>query len=263
MKDIIYFQRLKNFCKWYLRFKAKEIIIMTVCIICITVIYGILHPPTLSIGGSNYVFENWCLFMIMLLPTISIGRFMSILSSKGKRQTFFSFKATNTEKYIAAIGTSLIISIIYIYGLIVGDIIRVVIQYLYITDDDISLNLAMPKMLWRTFIFLLGEFPHIYDLEYYFATILFYNRLILFWISLYLLGGMLFRKMPFSFTSAILIIFSLCFRKATRYFEFHMWSDYYYVKFSCYIFMMALTIATVFNIWLSFRLLKRLSLKQM
>lgn len=189
--------------------------------------------------------------------------FLSDFNKKPKREAFLMLPGSNLEKFLSAVIYAVLA---YVFALllsvVLGDTLRMVFRSLAYGDEWVS---AIPQVMKGLVPnIMLNDGSHVYSLSYKVMNMIVGCSFILWFHSLYTLGGTLFRKYAFVITTVVMVSFMLVLSWVINYWGASMfvssWDGNAYVGeevgVMAYVFAIMLPLLSIFNYWASFHIFK-------
>jgi hypothetical protein len=242
-------KRFGQLMKWTLISHRGELLSVTIILSMVQffwlllVIYaskdGVLYSVRLG-NAMNATFEVFLLFF-MLAPIVIIKE----LKTKQAKVNSLMLPATNMEKFISRyVEKALVFTLCFIVAFIAADLLQWVMSLIMHPAEN-GLVMAQISVI-KTDLLVINT--HLYPV---------FGILILWWLhSLYLLGGMFFRRHAWMIVTLLLIVLGIAFSSwiASAFDETTpMW-----IKSSLHLFEVLLAALVMFNYWASYRIFKRL-----
>ena len=174
--------------------------------------------------------------------------------------------ASNLEKFLAAVAYATIVWTFFVaLSFVVGDTLRMVYRGLVNGDEWIS---TVPMVLNTIQPGFVETFAQESSLEYLVMNTFVLSAFMVWFHSLYILGGTLMRKYSFVVSSIMLILFMALLGWLTGHFHLQIFSsswegDHYvgqYVGPLAYVLAVVLPLLSFFNYWASYRIFKGMQL---
>ena len=174
--------------------------------------------------------------------------------------------ASNLEKFLAAVAYATIVWTFFVaLSFVVGDTLRMVYRGLVNGDEWIS---TVPMVLNTIQPGFVETFAQESSLEYLVMNTFVHSAFMVWFHSLYILGGTLMRKYSFVVSSIMLILFMALLGWLTGHFHLQIFSsswegDHYvgqYVGPLAYVLAVVLPLLSFFNYWASYRIFKGMQL---
>lgn len=188
-----------------------------------------------------------CVCMLFVMAFYYASGVLGNARTKEQRITVLMLPASNAEKFCARlVYVLLFIPLLFVSALVVATLLRMGIQLL-LGHDDIIFGLGM-VMEDNGYDFLNSLLGHLFS------------------VSLFVLGGVLFRKHPFIWTSVSIMTISFAIALIGVFIARFVLPEHMHIHISVevprLIGHLLLVALTVFNFWLSYRLFRRLQLVQ-
>ena len=189
--------------------------------------------------------------------------FLSDFNKKPKREAFLMLPGSNLEKFLSAvIYVVIVFAFALLLSVVLGDTLRMVFRSLAYGDEWMS---AIPKVAKGVIPnIMLNDGSHVYSLSYKVMNMIVGCSFILWFHSLYTLGGTLLRKYAFVITSVAMVSFMMVLSWVINHLDFSMftsqWDGNAYVGEEVgalgYILAVLLPLLSIFNYWASFHIFK-------
>ena len=205
---------------------------------------------------------QFCDLFILIGLAAGVSTFLSDYNKKPKREAFLMLPATNLEKFLSAVFYILTVYTVAIFlSVVVGDTLRMVFRSLAYGDQWMS---AIPQIVKGVIpnIVLSNDEVHVYSTFFKVMNMIVGCSFILWFHSLYTLGGTLLRKYAFVITTVVMISFMLLLSWVINYWGASMfvssWDGNAYVGEEvgvlAYVLAVLLPLFSIFNYWASYRI---------
>ena len=254
------FNRFGKTLRWYLGVNARTLL-MWMAGICM----GTFLLELMMSWGSNSKEIIPLFFTVALLVTygICISTIFYGLNKKAKCEAFLTLPASHLEKYLTAvIYVTIICGFCLFLSFAVGDTLRMVFRSLFWGDEQMS---AVPKVM-EGFIprTMSSDEQHVYSLSFRVMNLWVGYSFMMWFHSLYTLGGTFLRKYAFVAASVVLIIGLSLLSWVLNHFEVSMfnsqWDGNAYVGEevgpAAYVLAIVVPLLSIFNYWASFHIFK-------
>ena len=251
--------RFKNVLWWDLRQQRLFLLRMTLvwtAIFLFIYLPNLLYKLNLINEPGTEISVFWGIYIIYI--TLVAGRFLGGYGQRPQRLGFLVLPATNFEKFLSRlVYVTIVATLIFAAGFLIADLIQFLIT-------------LIGKSRQAEFMF-----PHLFDMNLGFFTIKYQETIALplFWLSsltwgqsLFLLGGMLFRKHQVFQTIIFLTLLSVAIFMLTTYLANIFLEEYMFVydpsraNTTLLLWSAGFAALAVLNYWLSYRLFCRLQL---
>ena len=219
--------------------------------------------------GSNYIpllhstITQFFVIFLIIYVFVAISTLFSYYLKKPQREAFLMLPSTNLEKFLAAvIYVTVVWTLAGFLAFAVGDTLRMVVRALVYGNEWVS---AIPNVA-RGFVpnIVLHNGSHVYSLSYKVMNMIVGCSFILWFHSLYTLGGTLLRKYAFVVTSVVMIIFMMALSWVINHFGASMFTSQWdgnanvseEVGVMAYVLAVLLPLLSIFNYWASFHIFK-------
>ena len=259
---------IKRFCKtfrWFFSMNLRSLLMWTGGFTVAIFLTGMM----IFFFNSNNPHEALSLIAMFDDIFIIIGllastcTFLSDFNKKPKREAFLMLPGSNLEKFLSAV----IYAVVgYVFALLLsvalGDTLRMVFRSLAYGDEWMS---AIPKVAKGVIPnIMLNDGSHVYSLSYKVMNMIVGCSFILWFHSLYTVGGTLFRKYAFVITTVVMVSFMMVLSWVINHLDFSMftsqWDGNAYVGEEVgalgYILAVLLPLFSIFNYWASFHIFK-------
>ena len=206
--------------------------------------------------------SQFCTIFILIALAVGLSSLFHDLNKKPRREAFLMLPASNFEKFLAAVVYVTIVWTFFVaLSFVVGDTLRMVYRALVNGDEWIS---TVPMVLNTIQPGFVETFAQESSLEYLVMNTFVLSAFMVWFHSLYILGGTLMRKYSFVVSSIMLILFMALLGWLTGHFHLQIFSsswegDHYvgqYVGLLAYALAVLLPLLSVFNYWASYRIFK-------
>ena len=254
------FNRFGKTFRWYLGVNARTLLMWMAGISMGTFLIELMMS-----WGSNSKEIIPLFFTVALLVTygICISTIFYGLNKKAKCEAFLTLPASHLEKYLTAvIYVTIICGISLILSFAVGDTLRMIFYSLFFGDEWTS---AVPKVV-EGFIprTMSNDEQHVYSLSFRVMNLWVGYSFMLWFHSLYTLGGTFLRKYAFVASSVVLVLCLSLLSWFLNYFEVSMfnsqWDGNAYVGEevgpAAYVLAIVVPLLSILNYWTSFHIFK-------
>jgi len=254
------FNRFGKTLRWYLGVNARTLLMWMAGISMGTFLLELMMS-----WGSNSNEIIPLFFTVALLVTygICISTIFYGLNKKAKCEAFLMLPASHLEKFLTAvIYVTFICGICLFLSFAIGDTMRMVFRSLFFGDEWVS---AGPKVVEgfipRTMV---SDDKHVYSLSFRVMNLFVGYSFMVWFHSLYTLGGTLLRKYAFVAASVVLILGLSLLSWVLNHFEISMfnsqWDGDAYVGeevgAAAYVLAVLVPLLSIFNYWASFHIFK-------
>ena len=254
------FNRFGKTFRWYLGVNARTLLMWVAGISMGTFLIELMMS-----WGSNSKEIIPLFFTVALLVTygICISTIFYGLNKKAKCEAFLTLPASHLEKYLTAvIYVTIICGISLFLSFAVGDTLRMIFYSLFFGDEWTS---AVPKVV-EGFIprTMSNDEQHVYSLSFRVMNLWVGYSFMLWFHSLYTLGGTFLRKYAFVASSVVLVLCLSLLSWFLNYFEVSMfnsqWDGNAYVGEevgpAAYVLAIVVPLLSILNYWTSFHIFK-------
>jgi hypothetical protein len=254
------FNRFGKTLRWYLGVNARTLLMWMAGISMGTFLIELMMS-----WSSNPKDIIPLFFTTAMLVTygICISTIFYGLNKKVKCEAFLTLPASPLEKYLTAvIYVTIICGICLFLSFAVGDTLRMVFRSLFFGDEWMS---AVPKVV-KSFIprTMSSDDQHVYSLSFRVMNLWVGYSFMLWFHSLYTLGGTFLRKYAFVAASVVLILGLSLLAWVMNHFEVTMfnsqWDGNAYVSeevgVAAYVLAVVMPLLSIFNYWASFHIFK-------
>ena len=254
------FNRFGKTLRWYLGVNARTLLMWMAGISMGTFLIELMMS-----WGSNSKEIIPLFFTVALLVTygICISTIFYGLNKKAKCEAFLTLPASHLEKCLTAvIYVTIICGISLILSFAVGDTLRMIFYSLFFGDEWTS---AVPKVV-EGFIprTMSNDEQHVYSLSFRVMNLWVGYSFMLWFHSLYTLGGTFLRKYAFVASSVVLVLCLSLLSWFLNYFEVSMfnsqWDGNAYVGEevgpAAYVLAIVVPLLSILNYWTSFHIFK-------
>ncbi len=263
------FNRFSQALRWVVGVNFRNLMIWT-----LGYMVGIfLGEQLFFIFNSDYDVANllgnisqFCTIFILIALGVGLSTVFYDLNKKTRREAFLMLPASNLEKFLAAVAYATIVWTFFVaLSFVVGDTLRMVYRGLVNGDEWIS---TVPMVLNTIQPGFVETFAQESSLEYLVMNTFVLSAFMVWFHSLYILGGTLMRKYSFVVSSIMLILFMALLGWLTGHFHLQIFSsswegDHYvgqYVGPLAYVLAVVLPLLSFFNYWASYRIFKGMQL---
>ena len=252
------FDRFGKTLRWYLGVNARTLLMWMA-----GVSVGTFLIELILCWNTREVIPMFFTVGLMITYGICISTMFYGLNKKPKCETFLMLPASHLEKFLTVvIYVTFICGIALFLSFIVGDSLRMVFRSLAFGDEWVS---ATPKvvdnLIPKT---MMHDETHVYSLSFRLMNLIVGYSFMLWFHSLYTLGGTFFRKYAFVATSVVLIASLSLLSWVLNHFEVSMfnsqWDGNAYVGEEvgvvAYVLAVVMPLLSVFNYWASFQIFK-------
>lgn len=258
---------INRFCKtfrWFFSMNLRSLLMwtggFTVAIFLAGMMFFFFNPNNPH-AALNLIVQFDAIFILIGLLA-STCSFLSDFNKKAKREAFLMVPGSNLEKFLSAVIYAVtVFAFALLLSVVVGDTLRMVFRSLAYGDEWMS---AIPKLAKGVIPnIMLHSDTHVYSLFYKVMNIMVGCSCIMWFHSLYTLGGTLLRKYAFVVTSVVMIIFMMSLSWVFKHLDLSMftskWDGNVYVSevgVVAYVLTVMLPLLSVFNYWASFHIFK-------
>ena len=254
------FNRFGKTLRWYLGVNARTLL-MWMAGICM----GTFLLELMMTWGSNSREIIPLFFTTALLVTygICISTIFYGINKKAKCEAFLTLPASHLEKFLTAvIYVTFICGFCLFLSFAVGDTLRMVFRSLFWGDESIS---ALPKVVEGLIPHTMSsDEQHVYSLSFRVMNLWVGYSFMLWFHSLYTLGGTFLRKYAFVAASVVLIVGLALLSWVLNHFDISMfnsqWDGNAYVGeevgVAAYVLAVVVPLLSIFNYWASFHIFK-------
>ena len=259
---------IKRFCKtfrWFFSMNLRSLLMWTggfTVAIFLTGMMIFFFNPNNPHAALSLIAQFDDIFIIIGLLA-STCTFLSDFNKKPKREAFLMLPGSNLEKFLSAvIYVVIVFAFALLLSVVLGDTLRMVFRSLAYGDEWMS---AIPKVAKGVIPnIMLNDGSHVYSLSYKVMNMIVGCSFILWFHSLYTLGGTLFRKYAFVITTVVMISFMMVLSWVINHLDFSMftsqWDGNAYVGEEvgvvAYVLAVVLPLLSIFNYWASFHIFK-------
>ena len=252
------FDRFGKTLRWYLGVNARSLLMWMA-----GVSVGTFLIELILCWNSREVIPMFFTVGLMITYGICISTMFYGLNKKPKCETFLMLPASHLEKFLTVvIYVTFICGIALFLSFIVGDSLRMVFRGLALGDDWGS---ATPKVVYNLIPkTMIHDESHVYSLSFRLMNLIVGYGFMLWFHSLYTLGGTFFRKYAFVAASVVLVLCLSLLSWVLNYFEISMftsqWDGDAYVSedvgVAAYVLAVVMPLLSIFNYWASFHIFK-------
>jgi hypothetical protein len=263
------FNRFSQALRWVVGVNFRNLMIWT-----LGYMVGIfLGEQLFFIFNSDYDVANllgnisqFCTIFILIALGVGLSTVFYDLNKKTRREAFLMLPASNLEKFLAAVAYATIVWTFFVaLSFVVGDTLRMVYRGLVNGDEWIS---TVPMVLNTIQPGFVETFAQESSLEYLVMNTFVLSAFMVWFHSLYILGGTLMRKYSFVVSSIMLILFMALLGWLTGHFHLQIFSSSWegghyvgqYVGPLAYVLAVVLPLLSFFNYWASYRIFKGMQL---
>lgn len=263
------FNRFSQALRWVVGVNFRNLMIWT-----LGYMVGIfLGEQLFFIFNSDYDVANllgnisqFCTIFILIALGVGLSTVFHDLNKKPRREAFLMLPASNFEKFLAAVVYVTIVWTFFVaLSFVAGDTLRMVYRGLVNGDEWIS---TVPMVLNTIQPGFVETFAQESSLEYLVMNTFVLSAFMVWFHSLYILGGTLMRKYSFVVSSIMLILFMALLGWLTGHFHLQIfsssWEGDHYVGQSvgplAYVLAVVLPLLSFFNYWASYRIFKGMQL---
>ena len=251
-----------RFCKtfrWYMSVDLHSLLAWLVGISVGTFLGELLFMAL----NANQVMPGFFTVFILITYGVMLSLLFYNLNNKPRRAAFLMLPATHLEKYLSAV---FYVTVVWGLGIllafVVGDMMRMVFCSLALGDEWVSAGPKVAKSLIPNTMF--HDEMHVYSLSYRVMNLVVGYSFIMWFHSLYTLGGTVLRKYAFVAASVVLILSLSLLSWFINHFDISMfasqWDGNAYVGEEvgvvAYVLAVVMPLLSVFNYWASFQVFK-------
>lgn len=207
-----------------------------------------------SVQGITTIITNSLMFVYLLFLCAMLANVCDDYATKAQRIRQIMLPVTNLEKFVTRIlRATVFLTISFFLMACLADFVRILVFPLFF---PYSFETIVP-LLCKEFGQLLSV-SNVSDLKISNDVSMFLNIFFLWILSVFLLGGIVFRKRAFLYTGIIIVLLlilgGMLFNYSIRAFNLQL--DF--SKGSTIAFSLIMTVLALFNVWLSYRLFCRI-----
>ena len=254
------FNRFGKTFRWYLGVNARTLLMWIVGISMGTFLIELL----LSLEpNSKEIIPLFFTAFLMITYVICISTLFYGMNKKAKCEAFLMLPASHLEKFLTAvIYVTIVCGICLFLSFAIGDSLRMVFRSLVFGDEWVSVVPKVAENLVPNTMF--TDDTHVYSLSFRVMNLVVGYSFMLWFHSLYTLGGTFLRRYSFVASSVVLVVCLSLLSWVLNHFEVSMftsqWDGNAYVGEEvgvfAYVLAIVMPLLSIFNYWASFHIFK-------